>query len=215
METEGSVVIPELLLPAGHSRSANAKGETTIGRHGRGRFSWLPRPVCKEVAVSIALPVRSHPPVAWGAVCHSTKRPFSAFPTIVEFMATPVAMRLGVPTFTSAVGKSLGGRLGLQQGAVGRRPRGGCTKRGVEIGAGVILPLLATELPEKSPLFSWVAGKDPLALQRCALVSTLRVEPRLLSEYKELFKDPMSSFTASYSQKKDRPCEHRLKKPGL
>jgi hypothetical protein len=161
--------------------------------------------------VSIALPVRSHPPVAWGAVCRSTRRSFSAFPTIAEFMATPVAMRLGVPTFTSAVGKALGGRLGLQQGAVGRRPGGGCTKRGVDIGAGVILPLLATELPEKSPLFSWAAGKDPLALQRCALVSTLRVGSRLLSEYKKLFKAPVSSFTTSYSQKKDRPCEHRLK----
>jgi hypothetical protein len=178
---------------------------------GRGRFSWLPRPVCKEVAVSIALPVLSHPPVARGAVCRSTRRPLSALPTIPEFMATPVAMRLGGPSFTSAVEKSLGGRLGLQQGAVGSRPVSGCTEGGVEIGAGAVMPLLATELPEKTPLFSWVAGNDPLALQRCALVSTLRVGSRLLSEYKELFKDPMSSFTASYSQKKDRPCEHCLK----
>ena len=56
-----------------------------------------------------------------------------------------------------------------------------------------------------------VAGKDPLALQRCALVLILRFGSRLLSEYKELFKAPVSSFTASYSQKNDQPGEHRLK----
>ena len=109
-------------------------------------------PSVEEVAVSIALPVRSHPPVAWGAVCRSIKRPSSAFPTIAEFMATPVAIRLGAPSFTSAEEKCLGGRLGLQQRAVGSRPVSGCTERDVEIGAGAILPLLATELSEKSPL---------------------------------------------------------------
>ena len=135
-------------------------------------------------------------------MCRSTKRPLSALPPIAEFMATPVAIRLGAPSFTSAVEKRLGGRSGLQQGAVGSRPVSGCTERGVEIGAGAILPLLATELPEKSPLFSRVFGKDFLALQRCTLVSILRFGSRLLSEYKELFRAPVSSFMASYSQKR-------------
>jgi hypothetical protein len=161
--------------------------------------------------VSIAPPIRSHPLVAWGAVCRSTKRPLSALLTIAQFMATPVAIRLGAPSFTSAVEGCLGGRLGLQQGAVGSRPVSGCTEGGVEIGAGAVLPLLATELPEKSPLFFWVFGRDPLALQRCALVLILRFGPRLLFKYKELFRASASSFTVSYSQKKDRPCEHRLK----
>jgi hypothetical protein len=160
--------------------------------------------------MSIARPVRSHPPVAWGAVCCSPKRPLSAFPTMAEFMAAPVAICLGVPSFTSAKEQSLGGPLGLQQGAVGSRPAGGYAEGGAEAGVGANLPLLATEPSEKSPLFSWVVSKEPLALQRCALVAIIRFGYELLSEYKELFKAPVSSFTASYSQK-DRPCEHRLK----
>jgi hypothetical protein len=160
--------------------------------------------------MSIALPVRSHSPVAWGAVCCSHKRPLSAFPTIAEFMAALVAIRLGVPSFTSAMEQSLGEPLGLQQGAVGSRPAGGYAEGGAEAGVRANLPLLATELSEKSPPFSWVVGKEPLALQRCALALILRFGCGLLSEYKELFKAPVSPFTASYSQK-DRPCEHRLK----
>lgn len=100
--------------------------------------------------------------------------------------------------------------MGLEQGAVGSRPAGGYTEGGAETGVGGTLPLLATELPEKSPPFSWVVGKEPLALQRCALVLILRFGYGLLSEYKELFKASVSSFTASYSQK-DRSCERRLK----
>ncbi len=162
--------------------------------------------------MSIALPVRGRRHAAWGdRVCRSTERSLSTFLTIVEFVAAPVAILVGATSFTSVAEKPVGGRLGLRQGAVNSRLAGGYTEGGVEIGAGAVMPLLATELPEKTPLFSWVAGNDPLALQRCALVSTLRVGSRLLSEYKELFKDPMSSFTASYSQKKDRPCEHCLK----
>jgi hypothetical protein len=124
--------------------------------------------------MSTALPDRNYRPVAWGAVCRSTKRSLSALPTIAGVMAAPVAIRLGAPSCTSAVEKSLGGRLGLQQGAVGSRPAGGFTEGGAEIDVGAILPLLATELPEKPLLFSWVIGKAPLALQRCALVLILR-----------------------------------------
>ena len=120
---------------------------------------------------------------------------------------------MAFPSFTSAVVKSLEGRLGYQQGAVGSRPAGGYTEGGAEIGVGAILSPIATELPEKSPLFSWVIGKDPLALQRCTLALLLRFGYRLLSEYKELFRAPVSSFTASYSQK-DHPTNIALKKTG-
>jgi hypothetical protein len=64
----------------------------------------------------------------------------------VEFVATPVAI--------------LGGRLGLRQGAVGSRLAGGDTEGGAEIGVGAILAPLATELPEKATLFSWVNGRQ-------------------------------------------------------
>lgn len=99
--------------------------------------------------MSIVLPVRRRRPAAWGGrVCRSTGRPLSAFPTIVEFVAVPVAIPLGATFFTSAV-QILGGRLGLRQGAVGSRLAGGDTEGGAEIGVGAILAPLATELPEK------------------------------------------------------------------
>lgn len=66
-------------------------------------------PSVKEVAMSIALPVRRRRPAAWdGRVCRSTERSLSAFPTIVEFMAAPVAILPGAVFFASAVEKFLG-----------------------------------------------------------------------------------------------------------
>jgi hypothetical protein len=57
-----------------------------------------------EVAVSIALPVRRHRHAAWGGwVCRSTEQPLSAFPTIVEFVAAPVAILFGATFFAGAV----------------------------------------------------------------------------------------------------------------
>ena len=159
----------------------------------------------------IALPVRSYCPVAWAAVCRSTKRPVSALPTTAEVVAASVTTRLGTPSSISAVDKSLEGRLGLQKVAVSSRPIGGHTEGCAQIGVGAILPPIASELSEKPGLFSWVIGKDPLALQWCALILMLRIGYRLLSKYKELFKAPVLSFTASYSQKRDRPCGHRHK----
>jgi len=97
--------------------------------------------------MSIALPVRRRRPAAWGGrVCRSTERPSSAFPTIVEFVAAPVAILLGATFFTGAV-EILGGRSGLRQGAVGSRLAGGDTEGGAE-------------LPEKSVPFSWVNGRQ-------------------------------------------------------
>jgi hypothetical protein len=158
----------------------------------------------------IALPVRSYCPVAWAAVCRSTKRPVSALPTTAEVVAASVTIRLGTPSSISAVDKSLEGRLGLQKVAVSSRPIGGHTEGCAQIGVGAILPPIASELSEKPGLFSWVIGKDPLALQWCALILMLRIGYRLLSKYKELFKAPVLSFTASYSQK-DGPFEHSPK----
>ncbi len=106
--------------------------------------------------MSIALPVcRRRPAARGGRVCRSTERPLSAFPTIVEFVAAPVAILLGATFFTSAV-QILGARLGLRQGAVGSRLAGRDTEEGAEIGVGAIPAPLATELHEKSTLFSWL-----------------------------------------------------------
>ncbi len=157
----------------------------------------------------IALPVCSYCPVAW-AVCRSTKRPVGTLPTAAEVVAASVTTRLGTPSSISAVDKSLEGRLGLQKVAVSSRPMGGHTEGCAQIGVGAILPPIASELSEKPGLFSWVIGKDPLALQWCALILMLRIGYRLLSKYKELFKAPVLSFTASYSQK-DGPFEHSPK----
>ena len=78
--------------------------------------------------MSIALPVCRHRPAAWGGpVCRSTEQPLSAFSTIVEFAAAPVAILFGATFFAGAV-QTLGGRLGLGQGAVGSRSRAGIWK---------------------------------------------------------------------------------------
>jgi hypothetical protein len=113
-----------------------------------------------EVAVSIALPVRRYRHAAWGGrVCRSTEQPLSAFSTEVEFVAPPVAILFGANFFAGAV-QILGERLGLWQGAVGRRLAGADTQESAEIGVGAILAPLATELFEKSALFSRVMSKD-------------------------------------------------------
>jgi Ca2+/Na+ antiporter len=104
--------------------------------------------------MSITLPGLRRRPAAWGGqVRRSTERPLSALPTVVEFVAAPVAILLGVTFFTSAV-EILGRRLGLRQGAVGSRLAGGDTEGGAEIGVGAILAASATEMPEKSTLSS-------------------------------------------------------------
>ena len=83
--------------------------------------------------MSIALPVRRRRSAAWGSrVRRSTERPLSAFSTLVEFMAAPVAILLSATFFTSEV-QILGGQLGLRQGAVGSRLAGGDTEEGVEL----------------------------------------------------------------------------------
>jgi hypothetical protein len=117
-----------------------------------------------EVAVSIALPVCRYRHAAWGGrVCRSTEQPLSAFPTIVEFVAAPVAILFGATFFAGAV-QILGGRLGLRLGAVCSRLAGGDMEERAEIGVGEILALIATEPPKKSPLFAWVVDKDTPAL---------------------------------------------------
>jgi hypothetical protein len=106
--------------------------------------------------MSITLPGRRRRPAAWGGhVRRSTERPLSAFPTVMEFVAAPMAILLGATFFTSAV-EILGRRLGLRQGAVGSRLAGGDTEGGAEIGVGAILAALATEMPEKLTLSSWL-----------------------------------------------------------
>ena len=120
--------------------------------------------------MSIALPVRSYFPVTWAAVCRSTKRPLSALPTTVEVVAAPVTTGLGTPSSIRAVEKSLEGRLGLQQVAVSSQLTGEHTEGGAHIGIGAILSPIDIELSEQSGLFSWVIGKDPLALQWGALI---------------------------------------------
>lgn len=103
--------------------------------------------------MSIALPACRCDPAAWGGrVRRSTERPLSAFSTIVEFTAAPVAILLSATFFTSEV-QILGGRLGLRQGAVGSRLAGGDTEEGAEIGVGAILAPLATELPRSQLCF--------------------------------------------------------------
>ncbi len=125
--------------------------------------------------MSIALPVRRRRHAAWGGrVCRSTERSLSTFLTIVEFVAAPVAILVGATSFTSVAEKPVGGRLGLRQGAVNSRLAGGYTEGGVEIAVGAILAPLASALPQKSTLFSWIMNKDILALQRFALVLMLR-----------------------------------------
>ena len=116
------------------------------------------------VAVSIAFPVCRHRPAArGGTVCRSTEQPLSAFSTIVEFAAAPVAILFGATFFAGAV-QTLGGRLGLREGAVGSRLAGGDMEERAEIAAGAILALIATEPPKESPLFAWVVDKDTPAL---------------------------------------------------
>ena len=75
--------------------------------------------------MSIALPVRRRRPATKsGWVCRLRERPLSAFPTIVEFVTSPVTILLGASFLTREV-QIFGGRLGLQQGAVGSRLAGG------------------------------------------------------------------------------------------
>ena len=106
--------------------------------------------------MSITLPGLRRRPAAWGGqVRRSTERPLSALPTVVEFVAAPVAILLGVTFFTGAV-EILGRRLGLRQGAVGSRLAGGDTEGGAEIGVGAILAASGTEMHEKSTLSSWL-----------------------------------------------------------
>ena len=158
----------------------------------------------------IALPVCSYWPVA-RAMYRSTKRPVGALPTAAEVVAAPVTTRLGTPSSISALDKSFEGPLGLQKIPVSSRTMGEDPEGWAQIGVEAILPPIAPELFEKSGLLSWVVGKEPLALQWCALVLMLRIGyRRLLSKYKEIFKAPVSSFTASYSQK-DGPFEHNPK----
>jgi hypothetical protein len=117
-----------------------------------------------EVAVSIALPVRRYRHAAWGGrVCRPTEQPLSAFSLIVEFVAAPVAILFGA-TFIAGAVHTLGGRLGLRQGAVGSRLTSGDTEERAEIGVGANLALIASEPPKKSPLFAWVVDKDTPAL---------------------------------------------------
>jgi hypothetical protein len=123
--------------------------------------------------VSIALPVRRHRHAAWGGwVCRSTEQPLSAFPTIVEFVAAPVAILFGATFFAGAV-QILGGRLGLRQRAVGSRLAGGDMEERAEIDVGYILALIGTEPPKKPALFAWVADKDAPALGSTTRVNDL------------------------------------------
>jgi hypothetical protein len=134
--------------------------------------------------MSIALPVRRRRHAAWGSrVCRSTERFLSTFLTIVEYVAAPAAILLCTTPFTSAVEQSRGGRLGLQQGAIGTRLAGRYTEGDVEIDVRAILAPLAADLPEKATQFSWVINKDTFALQRFALVRMLRFGHRLLSKF--------------------------------
>ena len=134
--------------------------------------------------MSIALPVRRRRPAAWGGrVCRSTERPLSAFPNMVKLVAVPVAILLCATPYTSAVEQSRGGRLGLQQGAIGTRLAGRYTEGDVEMDVRAILAPLAADLPEKATQFSSVMNKDTFALQRFALVRMLRFGHRLLSKF--------------------------------
>ncbi len=61
-------------------------------------------PSVMEVAESIALPVHRHRHAAWGGrVCRSTEQPLSAFSTVVESVAAPVAILFGATFFARAV----------------------------------------------------------------------------------------------------------------
>jgi hypothetical protein len=74
--------------------------------------------------MSIALPGgRSRPAAKSGWVCRTREQPLSALPAIVEFVAAPAAILLGASFLTREV-QTFGGRLGLQQGAVGSRLAG-------------------------------------------------------------------------------------------
>jgi hypothetical protein len=82
------------------------------------------RPV-REVAMSIALPVRGRRPAAKsGWVWRLRERPLSVLPAVVEFVTAPVTILLGASLFTRKV-QVFGGRFGLWEGAVGSGLAGG------------------------------------------------------------------------------------------
>ena len=65
---------------------------------------------------------------------------------MVKLVAVPVAILLCATPYTSAVEQSRGGRLSLQQGAIGTRLAGRYTEGDVEMDVRAILAPLAADL---------------------------------------------------------------------